>query len=628
MLVLPVHHPAYLFRDPSEILPSIYDWAKVPRMLAGTWPQPVPPPLVGRHVAEILAWFTRANEHPWLALDTEYFPETGQMTMLGLGMPTKDCCIIPWLAEGHHTLLERDRAAIAHALARYPGRLVMHNALADLPILKQNLGVAWDVGRVDDTMLAHACLWSELGHDLGLLTRIYGQHNQHKGLRDEDPIAYNHGDVLATIGAWVALERELANDAGSERVYREQSLPLIPVLLQAHERGIRLDQAAVKAMAEELAQDKARITQQAQATIGWPINLGSVTSAGGRSHLQTWLGQAMGYKGKRQPKTGRPTWDDDALAALAKTHPDDPIIEARLAYAGVTQLLSHYIQPFLTGRGEVVERCYPRFSIHTQTSGRWSTQDPPMATLPRSGRLDALFVPDPGEVWLGYDMDKAELWVMACEAREERMLARLRSADIHTDNAMAVFGWSSLPDDWQGKRDERRTFGKVMTHRLDYCGDPDRCLDIPGAVKLGFTKATLRHAADAYFAQYPGLKRYHARKTEEYLRTKTARTFMGRRRVGFGQGMAMVRELINHPFQGGVADIFNLTTIRIWHALQPLGGRFVYQSHDAAWWGVPRALAAKARAIIEHIFLDTWAINGIEIRMPISWKEMRDGPDL
>ena len=629
--VLATPHPASLFRDPSEILPTIMDWGKVPRMLAGTWPAPVPPPFVGTQatIRDVFAWFDRAESQPWIALDTEYFPETSTLTMLGMGTPGKDCCILPWLVSQHYVFNDVTRHAIAGRVRTLVAtvRVVMHNTLADLPILKRNMDVVVPPGQIEDTMLADGVLWCELAHDLGSLARRYCAHNQHKQLADVDPVAYNHGDVLATIDARLAQIKEFAADPASECVYREQSLALIPLVLEAHERGIRLDQDAVRTMATQLGADKTRIGYEAQATVGWPINLGSISSASGRGHIQTWLGRAMSYPVKRHPKTHQPTWDDDALAGLAKQYPDDPIITARLAYAGVTQLLNHYITPFIRADGTVMERCYPRFSLHTQTSGRWSTQNPPMATLHRSGSLDHLFIPDPGEAWVGYDIDQAELRVMACEARDETMLAVFREGrDIHTENTMAIWGWTTLPEDWQGKRDERRTFAKTLTHRLDYMGDPKKCMDIPGAEKLGMTSARLQRAAEAYFARYPGLRRYHVARSAEYQRTRTARSFRGRRRIAWGQGMTMIRELMNHPFQAGVADIFNLTLLRVWEALRPYGGRFVYQSHDAAWWGVCEDCVEAATGAIREIFLAPWRINGVDMVMPVSFKPVRRGP--
>ena len=269
-------------------------------------------------------------------------------------------------------------------------------------------------------------------------------------------------------------------------------------------------------------------------------------------------------------------------------------------------------------------RCHPRVHLHVQASGRWSTVEPPLATLPRDGSLDGLYVPDPGEAWVEYDMMAVEMRVMAAEAGETRMLDAFREGrDLHTENTMVIFGWSELPADWQGKQDERRTFGKTFGHRLDYLGDPRRCMDIPNAQKLGLTAERLQRAAEAYFTRYPRLRAYHRRKTQEYAVTREARTFLGRRRRGFSAGMALVRELVNHPFQGGVADVFNRTALQVWQALRPLGGRFVFQRHDAATWGVPVGQVDEAMRRIEAVFDAPWRINGHDVRIPIAWKEVR-----
>src|SRR3990167_5876212 len=266
--VLATPHPASLFRDPSEILPTIMDWGKVPRMLAGTWPAPVPPPLVGTQatIRDVFAWFDRAEGQPWIALDTEYFPETSTLTMLGIGTPRKDCCILPWLVSQHYVFNDHTRHAIAERLRALVirVRVVMHNALADLPILSKNMNVVVPPEMIEDTMLADGVLWCELAHDLGSLARRYCAHNQHKQLADVDPVAYNHGDVLATIDARLAQIKEFAADPASECVYREQSLALIPLVLEAHERGIRLDQDAVRTMATQLRSEEHTSELQSQ----------------------------------------------------------------------------------------------------------------------------------------------------------------------------------------------------------------------------------------------------------------------------------------------------------------------------------------------------------------------------
>src|SRR3990167_8411731 len=124
--------PASLFRDPSEILPTIMDWGKVPRMRAGTWPAPVPPPLVGTQatIRVVFAGFDRAEGQPWIALDTEYFPDTSTHKMLGVGTPRKDFSILPWRFSKNYVFEVFSRHAIAGRLRALVAKVcvVMHNA--------------------------------------------------------------------------------------------------------------------------------------------------------------------------------------------------------------------------------------------------------------------------------------------------------------------------------------------------------------------------------------------------------------------------------------------------------------------------------------------------------------------
>lgn len=409
---------------------------------------------------------------------------------------------------------------------------------------------------------------------------------------------------------------QLARDPASDAVYRTQSLPLLPIVIQAHARGIRLDRAAVSAFDRDLPARYEAIERECQATIGWPIKLGSAKDR--VTWLYAWQGYAKQYK--RRPH--RLTTDDDALNVLAKSHGDDPVVQARLRYAELKQLHSHYIMPL---RGK--QRAYSHFNIHSQTSGRWSTTDPPMSTLPRDGSYDHLFIPDPGECWLGYDIKAAEVWVIAAEAAPPTtLLDALRAGvDIHTENALAIFGHCP------GKDSAERHFAKRFGLRLNYMGNPQDCTDIPGAAELGFVgregQRKLAQAAKAYFDRWPELHAYQQRQAAVYAKTWTARSWDGRRRVSCARGQTAIRELVNHPFQAGVAGIFNLTTVAIAARLASMDGRFVYQAHDAAWWGVPLEHESTAKRIIEEVFAEPRRINRHEIVFKIDFKRPRYAPN-
>jgi DNA polymerase I-like protein with 3'-5' exonuclease and polymerase domains len=103
--------------------------------------------------------------------------------------------------------------------------------------------------------------------------------------------------------------------------------------------------------------------------------------------------------------------------------------------------------------------------------------------------------------------------------------------------------------------------------------------------------------------------------------TRVSRTFLGRRRRLLGEGASIVREAYNHPLQGAVSDILNLTTIAI--AARCSYATLAYTVHDAAWWSVPDGSAELFIKEAEPIITRPWQIAGQEISIPLKWKEIR-----
>jgi hypothetical protein len=224
--VLVTVHPARLFREPTLTPAATRDWQKVRWFLKGTWPRALPEPL--------------SELHEWpldVAFDTEYNPHTGVLHRYSVSDGVQ-----AWVVE-----------ADAHRPPPYaPTHVWMHNAVADLGYLRALLMAE---PAYDDTMLLHSVLASDMPHDLDYLGSLYAPYNRWKHLADVAPRLYAGGDALATWHIAQALAGQLAFDPGSERVYRESVLPLVPHILKAQQRGLRVNQPRV---AEVLAQTRAR----------------------------------------------------------------------------------------------------------------------------------------------------------------------------------------------------------------------------------------------------------------------------------------------------------------------------------------------------------------------------------
>jgi DNA polymerase-1 len=292
----------------------------------------------------------------------------------------------------------------------------------------------------------------------------------------------------------------------------------------------------------------------------------------------------------------------------------DPVLEARVIYAAAQQEMSHFLAPL-----QGAERVYPSIKIHAQASGRWSITDPPLQQFPEY--LQDLLIPDPGDAWVGWDWDQIELRVLAALAGDEPYLQAFeRGDDVHTNNAIAIFG----PPSGNKATDElRRSFAKRFVYRLNYGGDPRTAGDIPGAQQLGLTSAGLVAASQRYLAVHPAMAAWRVRVAAEAKTQRVSRTFMGRRRRLLGEGQGVIREAYNHPMQGAVADILNVVTIQINRAFP--AATLVYTVHDAAWWAVDAEQVDTFKRVIGPILTQPWSIGARGISIPVKWKPVRYG---
>ena len=541
------------------------------------------------------------------------------------------------------------RTALKTLFAKVP--VVFQNAMADIPVLERNMGITYtDYLRVEDTMLAHAVLWSEWPHDLGYLASLYGRYPKMKHLSSTDPKMYNWGDVVDTISVWQGVSQELQQDRLSQAVYTDQSLPLVPILLRRARKGIRVDKAAVAKASDDLEVRQIWAAGVAAAVVGRPFKLGS------EKQLKAFFYQERGYPVQKD-KHKKISIGGDSVARLRQVvgpAPDldweskegldvrtalqrieegaDPVLEARVIYADAKQELTHFLGPL---RG--ADRIYPSIKIHAQASGRWSITEPPLQQFP--SYLQGLLIPDDGEVWIGWDWDQIELRLLAALANDEPYLQAFRdNHDVHTANACDIFGLSKPPDlgdpsadpinapwrtsvGWAGKEDIRRTFAKRFVYRLNYGGDPRMAGDIPGAKQLGLTGPKLVEASRRYLAAHPAMAAWRTQTAMMAQSTHVSRTFMGRRRRLLGDGRSAVREAYNHPMQGGCADILNITTIDIARKLPY--ACLVYTVHDSAWWAVPEQHEAEAVQVIAETISKNWNVGGVDVYFPAKLKPVR-----
>ncbi len=519
--------------------------------------------------------------------------------------------------------------------------VVFQNADGDIRKLRENGFPIWaeSFKQLDDTMLAHAVLESELPHDLEFLTLEHGHLPQHKDLARVAPAEYNAADVLETVLIWMYYLRPfLAKDPQAEYIYRRMSLPFLWLAIESEEAGIRVHPTKPLELFDKFDRKRDDAARLMQAYCGWPVNLNSPDQI--KHVLYNLEGMPVQYaKGTGQwGEEGKVTSDKEALSYLRRLQgtewdPDvpptleqafanieeggNPALEARYLHTGAQQAISHYIEPCLVEKidgTEVRERIYPECRIHVQASGRVGYVRPALPQM--KGELLDQLVPDSGTVWIGWDWKQIEPRILAFEANDAVAIAVHRSgADFYGPSIRALFPEVGSPE----LEEIRRRFGKAFILRIHYRGKPEFAGDIPGTKALGLNVEGLVAASQRYLAAHPALPVYWAGLEAEVDRTSCVRTFRGRpRRLTAENRNARLREASNQPMQGGVADIYLETALLI-KAAAPWA-RLVFGAYDSQWWQMPAAREFEFVLIAAPIVGREFQINGHRVRFPADWK--------
>lgn len=661
-VVYATHHPKDLYGDPHLRFITRLDWKKIPSILKGEWPLEIPKQCIASPATrgEFIRLLEEALCQPEILCDTEYIPSNGLLTHVGAawklssnmvskdGLSTSQKPIVrgfqlEWV-HGAATSVERGIFMRFWPLLCKKVTMGFWNAKADLKVLEENLHCIPD--QIEDPMQAHSVLWPDMPHDFEFVASIYGKYPKLKHLSKQDMLLYHWGDCIDLVWIWEQLKKEFQYEKKCEEKYRGQNLKLIPIILRREREGIKVNEQRVKEAipAYETLTQSSQIL--AQAYCGFPINLGST------GQLAQYLGSSEGLKLR--------SMDQDAVAVVrSKFLPFDAdhedkegfsvgyvcervrqdahlLLELRMMYAKNEKINNSYLGPLLG-----VGRVYPQINFHTQVTGRHSTTSPALATFPNN--LRDTVMPDPGQVWIGWDWDAQEPRIQWGESGSRVLESAFNAGcDIHTMFVCDLYGWerpSDLRDphgssvdhgwrqahSWGGKDDPRRVFAKQVRYEINYDHTEKAYNAQQKAIRMGIEPGIAKKAAETLLNSDPKLRQWFRKIMKEGEKTKITRSWGGGRRVYYwadGFSKSALNEMRNYPLQAGGADLYNLTIVEISERLK--NAHFVYGLHDSMWFSVPVSSLQPCFITIKEIATQPRLINGRMIPFPASWKVMYD----
>jgi DNA polymerase-1 len=390
--------------------------------------------------------------------------------------------------------------------------------------------------------------------------------------------------------------RRTLEEEGVGRVYRELELPLVPVLVDIERTGVRLDVDVLRDISRrldrELEERRARIYELA----GLEFNINSP-----RQLAEVLFDKLQLPVSRKTGKTRTASTAVEVLEELAAVH---PLPREILEWRGVQKLKGTYVDALPVLVRPDTGRLHTTFNQAVAATGRLSSSEPNLQNIPirtELGReIRRAFVADPGRVLVSADYSQIELRVLAHLSGDERLVeAFRRGEDIHDRTAQAVFGADSGLD-----RYELRRRAKMVNYALLY-GKTAFTL----ARDIGVSQQAAQAVIDAYFAGFPGVRRFIDETLARARETGVVTTLWGRRRLvpEIASRNAQIRSAaervaVNMPIQGTAADILKRAMIDVHQALaasaRARGARMILTVHDELVFEAPEDAAGEVAALV------------------------------
>ena len=491
-------------------------------------------------------------------------------------------------------------------------------------------------GVLEDTLIAGYLVNAGLGSlELEDLSRIYLQKtvpawNNERGkilsvfeLPSELPV-----DVLTKIagGRLQAIRvlrdvfQDLMASLGLLDLYRDVETPLINVLFKMERTGVKVEPEILRSFGHELRERQQQLETEIYRLTGEEFNLNSPKQLG------VILYEKLGLKAPKKTKTGYST-DAQVLEELSEQH---PVVAKILEYRQNVKLQTTYIDSLIALINPKTGRVHTTFNQAVTTTGRLSSTEPNLQNIPvrsEEGRKirKAFVTKGPEYLLLAADYSQIELRVMAHFSGDQAYReAFLKGEDIHRFTAAAVNGVA--PEQvTEAMRDQAKAVNFGIIYGISGFGL---------AKNIGVSRKEAEAFIEAYFQQYPGVKKYVAELIEQARNSGEARTLLGRIRKlpdlysrnftlrSFAERMAR-----NTPIQGTAADIIKLAMVKIDRILAERSqlGDLLLQVHDELVFEVKAANWKELARIVKREMEQVVKLSVplvVDIKIGSNWGEM------
>ncbi len=551
-----------------------------------------------------------------IALDTETTgldPMQAELVGISLSWAGKTAYYLPFLAPlTDATLGQKELDTIKQFLEDPRLKKVGQNLKYDILVLR-NHGIRVQ-GVVFDTLLAASLLDSgSRANDLDSLAmrhlsiqKIPTSDLIGKGAKQitmaevpSDKVAeYACEDADVTFRLYHHFSK-LIDDAGLSETLQQTEIPLMLLLADMQEAGIRTDTDLLAKQSKELGILLAALTAEIHSLAGIEFNIASPKQLG------EVLFERMSLPSLRKTKTGFST-DEETLTELASMGYELP--ERVLNFRMYSKLKSTYLDALPLMVHPKTGRIHTTLSQTGTATGRLSSSNPNLQNIPvrtQNGKaVRAAFIPQDGWKMLAADYSQIELRMLAHFCEDEVLIGAFKQGmDIH--RVVAALINHIEPD---AVTSEQRSSAKAVNFGIIY-GQTAHGL----SRTTGMNRNESQMFIDRYFERFPQVLGFIDQTVEAAREQGYAETMLGRKRYipelnsnNKAIRSRAEREAVNTLIQGSAADLIKIAMVNLQKRMQLDAPRstMLLQIHDELVFEMPLeeidALQQIVRDEMEH----------------------------
>ena len=472
-------------------------------------------------------------------------------------------------------------------------------------------------GPMFDTMIAHYILKPEMHHNMDYMAEVYLNYQtihideligprgkSQLSMRDVAPekvCDYAAEDADITLRLKSKLEAELKAE-GLYNLFETVEMPLVPVLAQMEQNGVRIDVDSLAETSKEFSVKMNEIEKEVYEQAGMEFNISSPKQVG-----EVLFDKMKIVEKAKKTKTGQYVTSEEVLQSLKGKH---VIVEKILDYRGYKKLLSTYIDSLPQLINSKTGHIHTSYNQAVTATGRLSSSNPNLQNIPvrddNGKEVRKAFIPDEGCLFFSADYSQIELRIMAHLSGDHNMIEAFNTGyDIHAATAAKIFK-KPIKEVTSDERRKAKTANFGIIYGITTFGLAER---------MQVSRGEAKDLIDEYFATYPKVKEYMEKSVEMAREKGYTETLFGRRchLPDINSHNAVVRgyaerNAINAPIQGTAADIIKVAMVRIQQRLwkEQLRSKMILQVHDELNFNVVPEEKEKIQQLVveemEHAF--------------------------